>query len=60
MWEYREEYVKDQDLIEACNFYGKQGWEVFQIEKDYIEKQHYGDQWTEIEYTLYMKKKLEK
>jgi|DEB0MinimDraft_6_1074348.scaffolds.fasta_scaffold692640_1 hypothetical protein len=59
MWEYREEYIEKQDLIKALNFYGKEGWEVFQIEKDIIQKESYGDKWTEINYNVYLKKRVE-
>jgi len=59
MWEYREEYINNQYLNEALNFYGKEGWVVYQIKKDEIERESYGDRWTEIIHYVYMKKRVE-
>lgn len=58
MWEYRIEYVGDTDLVNALNFYGKESWEVYQIEKDVEQRENYGDIIEIITYIVYMKKLL--
>lgn len=56
MFEYREEYIENQDLIETINLFGNDRWEVFQIEKYTLERTSYGDKWVENHYTIYMKR----
>jgi len=59
MWKYREEYIKKEDLMETLNFYGKEGWNAFQLEKNIIQKESYGEKWIEIYYNVYLKKRLD-
>lgn len=56
MWEYKEVYVENQDLIETLASHGRQGWEAFQIEKVEIQKESYGDKWLETNYKIYLKR----
>ena len=65
MWEYKKEVVTfenptDAEPVETMNSFGKDGWEIFSIQKTVKEEiQVYYKSTVILEYTMYMKRLVE-
>jgi len=60
MFEYREEYITDKNWVEAANFYSKEGWDIFQVEKKFVAINSAYNPHNEIHRTLYMRRLIQK
>jgi hypothetical protein len=65
MWEYKKEVVTfenptDAEPVETMNSFGKDGWEIFSIQKNVKEESEvYWKSKVILEYTMYMKRLVE-
>lgn len=58
MWEYKIEYLYDNNLEEALNAFGQDRWECFHLEAEKTLKQQYEEEWVETTYIIYLKRQI--